>query len=41
MSKIFYNNYIKEQIKNKENAENWWKVNNDENLGVISWKCDY
>lgn len=35
MSKIFYNNYIKEQMKNNENAENWWKVKNDQNLGVV------
>ncbi|MFP3750942.1 adenylate cyclase, partial [Bacillus altitudinis] len=35
MSKIFYNNYIKEQMKNNENAKNWWKVKNDLNLGDI------
>ena len=35
MSKIFYSNYIEEQMKNIENAENWWELKNDQNLGDI------
>lgn len=35
MAKIFYTNYIEEQMKNIENAENLWELKNEQNLGYI------